>query len=44
MGGYMEGFHDNLRDERLNRELFGDLLEARIILKSAGIRPWTNSN
>jgi putative transposase len=30
----IESFHDKLRDECLNRELFGPLLEARIILDS----------
>jgi putative transposase len=30
----IESFHDKLRDECLNRELFGSLLEARIILES----------
>ena len=30
--GHIESFHDKLRDECLNRELFGSLLEARIIL------------
>jgi transposase InsO family protein len=29
---YIESFHDKLRDELLNRELFGSLQEARIIL------------
>jgi transposase InsO family protein len=42
--GHIEGFHDKLRDECLNRELFGSLLEARIILESwrveyNGVRP-----
>jgi len=32
--GYIESFHDKLRDECLNRELFGSLLEARIILET----------
>ena len=32
--GHIESFHDKLRDECLNRELFGSLLEARIILES----------
>lgn len=32
--GYIESFHDKLRDECLNRELFGNLLEAQIILKA----------
>jgi putative transposase len=31
--GYIESFHDKLRDECLNRELFGSLLEAQIILE-----------
>ncbi|MBK8001939.1 MAG: IS3 family transposase, partial [Verrucomicrobia bacterium] len=30
---YIESFHDKLRDECLNRELFGSLLEAQIIIK-----------
>jgi len=32
--GHIESFHDKLRDECLNRELFGSLLEARIILEA----------
>lgn len=32
--GHIESFHDKLRDECLNRELFGSLAEARIILES----------
>ena len=32
--GHMESFHDKLRDECLNRELFGTLAEARVILES----------
>jgi Integrase core domain len=32
--GHIESFHDKLRDECLNRELFGTLAEARIILES----------
>ena len=32
--GYIESFHDKLRDECLNRELFGRLLEARVILET----------
>ena len=32
--GHIESFNDKLRDECLNRELFGSLLEARIILES----------
>jgi transposase InsO family protein len=31
---YIESFHDKLRDECLNRELFGTLHEARVILES----------
>ena len=30
--GHIESFHDKLRDECLNRELFGNLQEARVIL------------
>ena len=30
---YIESFHDKLRDECLNRELFGSLLEAQIIIE-----------
>jgi putative transposase len=32
--GHIESFHDKLRDECLNRELFSNLHEARIILES----------
>ena len=32
--GHIESFHDKLRDECLNRELFGSLAEARVILES----------
>lgn len=32
--GHIESFHDKLRDECLNRELFGSLLEARIIVEA----------
>jgi putative transposase len=32
--GQIESFHDKLRDECLNRELFGNLHEARVILES----------
>ena len=32
--GHIESFHDKLRDECLNRELFGNLRKARIILES----------
>jgi transposase InsO family protein len=31
--GHIESFHDKLRDECLDRELFGSLLEARVILE-----------
>jgi transposase InsO family protein len=31
--GHIESFHDKLRDECLNRELFGTLAEARVILE-----------
>jgi transposase InsO family protein len=30
---YIESFHDKLRDELLNREIFNSLLEARVILE-----------
>ena len=32
--GHIESFHDKFRDECLNRELFGSLLEARVIVES----------
>ena len=32
--GHIESFHDKLRDECLNRELFGNLHEAPVILES----------
>jgi putative transposase len=32
--GHIESFHDKLRDECLNRELFGSLAEVRVILES----------
>lgn len=32
--GHIESFHDKLRDECLNRELFASLAEARVILES----------
>jgi len=32
--GYMKSFQDKLRDECLNRELLGSLLEARVILET----------
>jgi putative transposase len=32
--GHVEGFHNKLRDECLNRELFASLAEARVILES----------
>lgn len=31
---YIESFHDKLRDELLNREIFGSLREAQVILES----------
>lgn len=31
--GHIESFHDKLRDECLNRELFGSLWEARVIIE-----------
>ena len=31
---YIESFQDKLRDERLNRELFGSLLEAQVIIEA----------
>lgn len=30
--GYIESFHDKLRDECLNREVFGTLAEARVVI------------
>jgi len=30
--GYIESFHDKLRDECLNREIFGRLVEARVVI------------
>jgi putative transposase len=32
--GHIESFHDKLRDECLNREIFGSLLEAKIVIQS----------
>lgn len=32
--GHIESFHDKLRDELLNREVFGSLLEAQVLLES----------
>lgn len=32
--GHIESYHDKLRDECLNRELFGSLPESRIILEA----------
>ena len=32
--GHIDSFHDKLRDECLNRELFGNLREVRVILES----------
>jgi putative transposase len=31
--GHIESFHDKLRDELLNREVFGRLLEARVVIE-----------
>lgn len=31
--GHIESFHDKLRDEHLNREIFGSLLEAKILVE-----------
>jgi len=31
--GHIESFHDKLRDECLNRELFGSLLEAKVLIE-----------
>lgn len=31
--GYIESFHDKLRDEHLNREIFGSLLEAKVLVE-----------
>jgi putative transposase len=31
---FIESFHDKLRDECLNREIFGSLLEARIVIEA----------
>ena len=31
--GYIESFHDKLRDECLNRELFGNLAQARVVIE-----------
>ena len=41
---YIESFHDKLRDECLNRELFGSILEAQVIIEQwrleyNGLRP-----
>lgn len=32
--GHIESFHDKLRDECLNREVFGSLLEAKVVVES----------
>ena len=32
--GHIESFHDKLRDECLNREIFGSLLEAKVVIQS----------
>lgn len=31
--GYIESFHDKLRDECLNREIFGSLMEAKVVIE-----------
>jgi putative transposase len=31
--GHIESFHDKLRDELLNREVFGSLLEAQVVIE-----------
>lgn len=41
---FIESFHDKLRDECLNREIFGNLLEARVVIEQwrleyNGVRP-----
>jgi putative transposase len=38
-GAYIESFHDKLRDECLNREIFSSLLEARLVLEQWRQRP-----
>ena len=35
---YIESFHDKLRDECLNREIFGNLLEARVVIEQSAPR------
>lgn len=32
--GYIESFHDKLRNECLNREVFGSLAEARVVIEA----------
>ena len=32
--GHIESFHDKLRDEHLNRELYGSLLEAKVLVEA----------
>jgi transposase InsO family protein len=32
--GHIESFHDKLRDECLNREVFGSILEAKVVVES----------
>lgn len=32
--GHIESFHDKLRDELLNREIFGSLLEAKVLVEA----------
>lgn len=33
---YIESFHDKLRDECLNRDIFGSLMEARVVTERSG--------
>ena len=40
--GHIESFHDKLRDECLNRELFGSLLEAKVLVEQWRIDYNTN--
>lgn len=40
--GHIESFHDKLRDECLNREIFGSLLEAKVLVEQWRIEYNTN--
>ena len=40
--GHIESFHDKLRDECLNREIFGSLLEAKVLVEQWRIDYNTN--